>query len=158
MAALIERVEQELRAAMKAGERDRVASLRLLLAALQRAAGERSRGSFGDEDALAVLRQARKQRVEAATAYRDAGQEERAAHEERDLPVIDELLPAAVSQEELERLVDEAIAETGATGMRDMGRVMGLVTARSQGRAEGRAAAELVRRRLAGPASPPGGR
>jgi uncharacterized protein YqeY len=86
--------------------------------------------------------------VDAAEAYDAAGQAERAAHERADLPVIDEFLPAAMSEAELEQLVDAAIAETGASTIKDMGRVMGLVTQRGQGRADGRVASALVRSRL----------
>ena len=115
---------------------------------LQRAEKDKPTGEFTDQDALAVLRRERKQRVEAAEAYRAAGQEERAAAEEADIPVIDAYLPAAMSDAELEALVEAAIAETGATTVRDMGRVMGVVTQRGEGRADGRAASALVRSRL----------
>ena len=133
---------------MKSGDRVRLDALRLLYSALQRAEKDRPAGEFTDQDALAVLRRERKQRLEAAEAYRAAGQEERAAAEEADIPVIDAYLPAAMSDAELEALVDSAIAETGATTVRDMGRVMGVVTQRGEGRADGRTASALVRSRL----------
>ncbi len=146
--SIIEQIQSRLRDAMKSGDRSQVDGLRLLLSALQRAEKDRPAGEFGDQDALAVLRRERKQRVEAAEAYRAAGQEQRAAAEEADIPVIDEYLPAAMSESELEALVDAAIAETGATTVREMGRVMGLVTERAGGRADGRTASALVRSRL----------
>ena len=133
---------------MKSGDRSRTDALRLLVSALQRAEKDRPAGEFGDRDAEAVLRRERKQRVEAAKAYRTAGNEERAAGEEADLPVIDEFLPQGLSEQELEAMVDAAIAETGASSMRDMGRVMGLVTSRAEGRADGKVASDLVRARL----------
>jgi uncharacterized protein YqeY len=145
---IIEQIQSQLREAMKAGQRERLDALRLLYSALQRAEKDRPAGEFTDQDALAVLRRERKQRVEAAEAYRAAGQEQRAAGEEADLPVIDAFLPAAMGDAELEALVDAAIAETGAATVKDMGRVMGLVTQRAQGRADGRAASALVRSRL----------
>ncbi|MDX6547114.1 MAG: uncharacterized protein QOG33_664 [Gaiellales bacterium] len=145
---IIEQVQSQLRDAMKAGQRERLDALRLLYSALQRAEKDRPAGEFSDQDALAVLRRERKQRVEAAEAYRAAGQEQRAVGEETDLPVIDAFLPAAMGDAELEALVDAAIAETGAATVKDMGRVMGLVTQRAQGRADGRAASALVRSRL----------
>jgi uncharacterized protein len=144
----IERVQSELQEALKSGDRVRLDALRLLYSSLQRAEKDRPAGEFTDQDALAVLRRERKQRVEAAEAYRAAGQEERAAREEADIPVIDAYLPAAMSEAELEALVDSAIAETGATTVKDMGRVMGLVTQRGEGRADGRTASALVRSRL----------
>jgi uncharacterized protein YqeY len=145
---LTERVQSELRGSMKQGQRTRTDALRLLLSALQRAEKDRPAGEFSDADAVAVLRRERKQRLEAAEAYRAAGHEERAEREAADVPVIDEFLPEAMRSEELEALVEQAIAETGASSMRDMGRVMGLVTRRAGGRADGRAASELVRARL----------
>ncbi len=145
---VIERIQSQLQDAMRSGRRERLDALRLLYSALQRAEKDRATGEFTDQDALAVLRRERKQRVEAAEAYRAAGQEPRALAEEADLPVIDEYLPAAMGEAELEALVDAAILETGAATVKDMGRVMGLVTQRAEGRADGRAASALVRSRL----------
>jgi uncharacterized protein YqeY len=139
---MIERVQSELQTAMRGGDRTRVDALRLMLSALQKAAKDT------DADAEAVLRRERKQRIEAAEVYREAGHADRAAREEADVPVIDEFLPQAMSEAELEALVDAAIAETGATSMKEMGRVMGLVTQRGGGRVDGKAASALVRSRL----------
>jgi uncharacterized protein len=147
---VIERVKSDLTAAMRAGDRGRIDALRLVLSALQRAEKAVPAGEFSDADAEAVLRRERKQRLEAAESYRAAGRDDRAAAELADVPVIDAYLPAALSEEELTALVDAAIQETGAESMRDMGRVMGLVTARGEGRVDGAAAAALVRARLAG--------
>jgi uncharacterized protein len=146
---MIDRVKTEVTAAMRSGDRDRLAALRLVLSALQRAEKDQP-GELDDERAQAVLRRERKQRQEAAESYRAAGHPDRAAAEEAEVPVIEEFLPADLTPAELEALVDAAIAETGAAVMADMGRVMGLVTARSGGRADGRAAAGLVRARLGG--------
>jgi uncharacterized protein len=145
---VIERVQGELRDAMRAGDRRRVDALRLVLSSLQRAAATKARGAFTDEEAQAVLRRERKQRVEAAAAYRAAGHEDRAAREEADLPVIDDLLPAPLGPDELRAIVDAAIAETSAGGPRDMGGVMRLVGERTAGRADMKEAAALVRERL----------
>jgi uncharacterized protein YqeY len=119
-----------------------------MLSALQKAEKDRPAGEFADADAEAVLRRERKQRIEAAEVYRAAGHADRAAREEADVPVIDEFLPQAMGEAELEALVDAAIAETGATSMKEMGRVMGLVTQRGGGRVDGRTASALVRSRL----------
>jgi uncharacterized protein len=143
---LMGRVQAELRDAMKSGDRQRLEALRLVYSSLQKA--EKDAPEFGDDQAMAVLRRERKQRVEAAEVYEAAGQTDRAERERIDIPVIDEFLPAAMSESELEQLVDAVIAETGASSMKDMGRVMGLVTQRGQGRADGRAASALVRDRL----------
>ena len=147
---MIERVQSELTAAMRAGDRGRIDALRLILSSLQRAGKAVPAGQFAEPDAEAVLRRERKQRLEAAESYRAAGREDRAAAELADVPVIEEFLPAAMSEADLAALVDAAVAETGAQSMRDMGRVMGLVTARGEGRVDGAAAAALVRARLGG--------
>jgi hypothetical protein len=143
---MIERIQDELKTSLRAKDSARTSALRMLLAALQRAA--KDGGELTDEREQAVLRRERKQRAEAAEAFRSAGREDRAAGEQAEMAVIDEFLPAGLSDEELARVVDEAIAETGAAGMRDMGKVMGLVNKRSGGRADGRAASALVRERL----------
>ncbi|HEY2870031.1 MAG TPA: GatB/YqeY domain-containing protein [Gaiellales bacterium] len=145
---MIERVQSELQTAMRGGDRTRVDALRLMLSALQKAAKDKPAGEFTDADAEAVLRRERKQRIEAAEVYREAGHADRVAREEADVPVIDEFLPQAMSEAELEALVDAAIAETGATSMKEMGRVMGLVTQRGGGRVDGKTASALVRSRL----------
>jgi uncharacterized protein YqeY len=144
---LTDTIGSELRDAMKRGDSDRRDALRLVYSALQKAEKD-APGEFGDEQALAVLRSERKRRNEAAEAYESAGHPDRAQAERRELAVIEEFLPAAMSEQELTGLVDAVIAETGASSMRDMGRVMGLVTERSGGRADGRAASSLVKSRL----------
>ncbi|HKV69532.1 MAG TPA: GatB/YqeY domain-containing protein [Gaiellales bacterium] len=145
---MIERGQSKLQTAMRGGDRTRVDALRLMLSALQKAAKDKPAGEFTDADAEAVLRRERKQRIEAAEVYREAGHADRAAREEADVPVIDEFLPQAMDEAELEALVDAAIAETGATSMKEMGRVMGLVTQRGGGRVDGKTASALVRSRL----------
>ncbi len=147
---MIDRIKDESTAALKAGNRDRVGALRMLIAALQRAEKDTPGGTLTQEQSEAVLRRERKQRVEAAEAYRAAGHPERAEAEEAEMDVVDEFLPAALSDAELAQLVDAAIAETGAGSMRDMGKVMGAVAAASGGRADGKAASALVRARLQG--------
>jgi uncharacterized protein len=147
---VIDRVKTELTGAMRASDRSRVDALRLILSALQRAEKSGPAGEFSEPDAEAVLRRERKQRLEAAESYRAAGREDRAAAEMSDVPVIEEFLPAAMTEAELAALVDAAVAETGAASMRDMGRVMAIVTARGKGRVDGAAAAALVREYLGG--------
>ncbi len=129
---------------MKAGDRERVAALRLILSELQKAEKE------GDDDELAVLRRERKRRHEAATAYREAGRAELAEAEESEAAVIEEYLPAELSDEELAAIVDGAIAETGAESPADMGQVMKAAMARVDGRADGGTVSGMVKERLAG--------
>lgn len=142
--AVIEQVQDDVKAAMKAGDRERVAALRLILSELQKAEKE------GDDDELAVLRRERKRRHEAATAYREAGRAELAEAEESEAAVIEEYLPAELSDEELAAIVDGAIAETGAESPADMGQVMKAAMAKVDGRADGGRVSRMVKERLAG--------
>ncbi len=143
---MIERVQTEATAALRAGDRRRVGALRLVLAALQTAA--KQPGGLTPQGELGVLRRERKQRIEAAETYETAGRADRADDERYEAGVIDEFLPAELDTAALAALVDQAIADAGAETMRDMGRVMGLVAERSGGAADPAAAARLARERL----------
>ncbi len=126
----------------------RTGTLRLTLAALRSSEKELGRPLKDDEE-LQVLQRERKRRTEAAEAFRDAGREEQASQEERELDVIEEFMPEPLAEEELERIVDDAIAETGATSLRDLGRVMADVMPQVAGRADGSTVSQLVREKLA---------
>ena len=135
-------VKQDLTAAMKAGERDRVGTLRLVLSELQKAAKE------GDGDELAVLRRERKRRLESARAFREGGRPELALGEEGEAVVIEAYLPAELSDDELRAIVDAAVSETGAEGPQAMGAVMKAAMARAGGRADGKRVSGLVQEAL----------
>ncbi len=128
--------------AMKAGQKQRVGALRLVLSELQKAAKE------GDADELAVLRRERKRRLEAAGQFRDGGRPELAEQEEAEAELIERYMPAPLEDSELDAIVAAAIAETGAGSPKDMGQVMKAVMARSGGRADGRRASARVREAL----------
>jgi len=145
---LIARIEDELKEAMQERDAERRDALRLILAALRSAEKELQRPLHDDEE-LQVLQRERKRRAEAAEAFREAGREEQAEGEERELAVLEEFMPAPLSEEELEEIVDDAIAEVGATSMRDIGRVMADVMPQVAGRADGSAVSQLVREKLA---------
>lgn len=145
--SIAQRIQQDTKDAMKSRDRRRVEALRMLNAALQNREIEAGRPLTEDEE-QAVLRRQLKQREESAEAFRKAGREERAASEAEEAEVVRGYLPASLSREELERIVDGAIEETGATSMREMGTVMGRATAMAGGRAEGKELAALVRSRL----------
>jgi uncharacterized protein YqeY len=149
MPSMIERVEADRRAARRARDEEGVTALGLLLAALRDAAKTAGPG-FSEADAEAVLRRERKRRSEAAASFREGGRAEEAAREDAELERIERYLPEELSEAELERLVDDAVAESGATSQRDLGAVMKLAMARAGGRADGAALARLVRSRLAG--------
>jgi uncharacterized protein YqeY len=146
--SLIVRIEAELKEAMRARDASRVGTLRLTLSALRSAEKELGRPLHDDEE-LQVLQRERKRRIEAAEAFRSAGREEQAQREESELAVVEEYMPAPISEEELERIVDDAIAETGATSLRDLGRVMADVMPQVAGRADGSVVSQLVREKLA---------
>ena len=146
--SLIARLEGELKDAMAARDADRRDTLRLILASLRSAEKELQRPLHDDEE-LQVLQRERKKRTEAAEAFRAGGREEQAEGEERELAVLEEFMPEPLSDEELEDIVDDAIAEVGATSMRDIGRVMADVMPQVAGRADGSAVSQLVREKLA---------
>jgi uncharacterized protein YqeY len=139
---LADRVKTDLAAAMKAGEKDRVGALRLVLSELQKTAKE------GNDDELAVLRRERKRRLESASAFREAGRKELAAGEEAEARMIEAYLPAQLDDDELRAIVAAAVAETAAASQKDMGRVMKAAMANAGGRADGKRVSALVREAL----------
>jgi uncharacterized protein YqeY len=146
--SLIARIEGDLKEAMRARDRSRADALRLTLAALR--AGEKElQRELNESEELQVLQRERKRRTEAAEAFRSAGREEQAAKEESELAVIEEFMPAPIDEEELERIIDDAIAETGATSLGDLGRVMADVMPQVSGRADGSTVSRVVREKLA---------
>jgi uncharacterized protein len=145
---LIEELEGEVQEAMRAGEADRRDALRLILASLKSAEKDLLRPLSEDEE-LQVLQRERKKRLEAAEAFRSGGREEQAAKEEAELDVLEEFMPEPLAEDELERIIDDAIAENGATSMRDMGRVMKDVMPQVAGRADGSAVSQILREKLA---------
>jgi uncharacterized protein YqeY len=145
---VIARIESELKDAMRARDTVRVSTLRLTLSALRAAEKELQRPLKEDEE-LQVLQRERKRRVESVRVFREAGRDEQAAAEEAELAVLEGLLPEPLAEDELERIVDDAIAETGATSLRDLGRVMADVMPQVAGRADGSAVSQLVREKLA---------
>ena len=146
--SLIQQLEDELKQAMVARDEERRDTLRLILASLRGAEKELQRPLHDDEE-LQVLQRERKRRHEAAEAFRAGGREEQAEAEERELAVLEEFMPEPLSEDELEEIVDDAIAEVGATSMRDIGRVMADVMPQISGRADGSAVSQLVREKLA---------
>jgi uncharacterized protein YqeY len=145
--SLTEQIQQDTKAAMKERDRGRVGALRMLGAALKNGEIEAGR-PLTEEEEQVVLRRQLKQREESAEAFRRAGREEQAASESAEAEIVRAYLPEPLSPEALEEIVDRAMQETGATGMKDMGAVMGHAVALSGGRAQGRELAPLVRNRL----------
>jgi uncharacterized protein YqeY len=140
--SVLEQVQADVRTAMKAGERERAAALRMVVDSLQQDA------KLGKGDEVAVLQRERKKRIEAAEAYADAGREEQAAAERFEAELVESYLPEQLSDEELAELVAAAVEETGATEQRQMGQVMSVLMPKVGGRADGKRVSAAVRERL----------
>ena len=145
---LIEEIETQLTDAMRERDDARRDALRLILSSLRGAEKELQRGLSEDEE-LQVLQRERKKRLEAAEAFRSGDRAEQADKEEAELEVLEEFMPEPLSEEEIEEIVDDVIAEVGATSMRDIGRVMADVMPQVAGRADGSAVSQIVREKLA---------
>ncbi|HEY3962575.1 MAG TPA: GatB/YqeY domain-containing protein [Gaiellaceae bacterium] len=146
--SLVDTIEGQLRKAMLARENDRRDALRLILSSLRSAEKDLQRPLSGDEE-LQVLQRERKKRIEAAEAFRGAGREAQAVKEDGELEILEEFMPEPLTEEQVEEIVDDAIAENGATSLRDMGRVMADVMPQVAGRADGSAVSQIVREKLA---------
>jgi uncharacterized protein YqeY len=146
--SLIARIEEELKDSMRARDAERTSALRLILASLRSAEKDLGRPLKDDEE-LQVLQRERKRRLEAAQAFRSGGREDSAVSEEAELAVLEEFMPEPLSESEIERIIDDVIAETGATSLRDLGRVMADVMPQVAGRADGSTVSQLVREKLA---------
>jgi len=140
---ILERVQEDVRSAMKAGARERAAALRMVVDALQQDA------KLGDGDEVAVLQRERKKRLEAAEAFRDGGRGDQADTEQSEAELIEAYLPEQLSDNELLGLVESAIEETGASEPKQMGQVMSALMPKVGGRADGKRVSALVRDRLA---------
>lgn len=140
--SVLEQVQADVRTAMKAGERERAAALRMIVDSLQKEA------KLGDGDEVAVLQRERKKRIEAAEAYSEGGRAEQAQAERSEAELIEAYLPAQLSDEELAELVDAAVAESGASEQKQMGQVMSALMPKVGGRADGKRVSAAVRERL----------
>ena len=142
--AILEQIKVDMQSAMRAGDRERVGALRLLLSELHKAAKD------GSDDELAILRRERKRRLEAAKAYGDAGREDLAGGERAEAELISGYLPAELSAAELHAIVEQSVRESGAESIKDMGKVMKHAMAAVDGRADGKVVSGLVRASLQG--------
>src|SRR5829696_562747 len=140
--SVLEQVQHDVKDAMKAGERERVHALRLIANELQKAAKESEAGD------VEVLQRERKRRLEAADAYRDGGRADLAAAEEREAEIIESYMPEQLSDEELRAIVGDAVAQSGASSPKEMGRVMALVMPKVKGRADGKRVSAAVKEKL----------
>jgi uncharacterized protein YqeY len=142
-----DRLTEAMKDAMRAKDSLRLNTVRLIRTAVKNREID-ARRELDEQEIVAVLSTLVKQRRESAQAYREGGRPELADKEEQELAVIQEFLPAQLGEEEVRGIIEEAVAETGATSMKDMGKVMKVVTARTVGRADGRVVSDLVKARL----------
>jgi uncharacterized protein len=140
--SLLNQVQDDVKSAMKAGERERVRALRMVADALQKA--EKDNGG----DPVEVLQRERKRRLEAAEAYRDGGRAEAADAEQREADLIASYLPEQISDDELKQIVGDAVAESGASSPQEMGKVMAVVMPKVKGRADGKRVSATVKEML----------
>jgi uncharacterized protein YqeY len=147
MSELRARLNDAVKSAMRAGDKARLGTLRLATAALkQREVDERI--ELSDEDVLAALSKMIKQRRESIAQYEQANRPELAAQEQAEIEILSEFLPQPLSETEIDQLIDKAVAETGASSVRDMGKVMGILRPQVQGRADVAAVSARVKDRL----------
>jgi uncharacterized protein len=142
-----DRISEDLRAAMKAGQKTRLAAIRMLATSIRNREVEVGH-DLSDDEFLEVVAREVKRRKEAAEAYDEAGRSELAEREREEEEVLRGYLPEALSQEEVDALVEEAVAATGASGPEDMGKVMGHVMGKARGRVDGAVVSARVRERL----------
>lgn len=138
----LEQIQADVKEAMKSGERDRVTTLRVVADQIQQDA------KLGKDDEVAVLQREKKRRLEAAEALREGGREEQAAAEEAEAKLIEGYLPEQLSDEELDKLVGEAVEEAGASEPKQMGQVMSQLMPKVGGRADGKRVSQAVREKL----------
>jgi len=142
------RIQEDMKAAMRSGDKERLGTIRLIMAAVkQREVDERI--TLDDVQLLGVLEKMGKQRRESMAQFQAGGRADLVAKEAAELAIISAYMPAALSDAELDSLILEAIAATGATSIKDMGKVMGLIKTRAQGRADMAAVGARIKARLA---------
>jgi uncharacterized protein YqeY len=145
---LKERIHTDVTAAMRSGDALRRDTLRMAENAIYNAE-KRDRRTYTDDEVVAILAREVKTRGESVEAFRSAGREDLVSKEEAEIAILDGFLPERLTDAEVAALIDEAIAATGASGVRELGKVMGWLAPRTRGRADGRKVSELVGARLA---------
>jgi len=141
-------IQSDMKDAMRAKEKERLSVIRMLLAAIQTREIEERADDLADQDVLAVVEKLVKQRKDSAKQFADAGRADREAAELSEAEILQAYLPEQMSADEIAALVDEIVAATGASGMQDMGKVMGQLKAKAQGRADMGQLSALVKTKL----------
>jgi uncharacterized protein len=146
--SLRERMDSDLKVALRSGNQDAKDTIRFTLAAIKNAEIDKGR-SLTDEEALAVLQQQAKRRADAIDQFKSGNRADLVEREEAQLRILEKYLPASMSDEELKALVAQTVGDVGATGPKDMGKVMPVIIERAAGRADGRRLSVAVREELA---------
>ena len=149
MSALKQRITDDMKAAMKGGDKARLGVIRLILAALKQIEVD-ERIELDDARVLAILDKMVKQRRDSIAQYESAGRTELAEQEKFEIGIIQDYLPQQLSEEEIAALIDEALATTGASSMKDMGKLMGWLKPKLQGRADMGAVSASIKQKLSG--------
>lgn len=145
--SILERLTEEMKEAMKSGDKERLSTIRLLRGQIKDAEINK-RAALTDDEELTVLTNAAKRRKESIEAFSAAGRADLAEKEKAELTVIQSYLPLPLTDAEIEAIVNEAIATAGAQTIKELGKVMPLVVARTKGRADGKVVSDLVRKKL----------
>ncbi len=145
--SLKQRITEEMKSAMRAGDKERLGTIRLILAAIKQVEVD-TRNDLDDTAVVAILDKMVKQRRESIAQYEKAGREELAAREQAEIEIIQTYLPEQLGEAEIDALITAAIDETGATSLRDMGKVMGKLKPQLQGRADMGAVSAIIKQRL----------
>jgi len=147
MSGLLKKLQDEMKAAMKSGDKERLSTIRMLISEIKKVQIDKKK-ELSDEEIIQILQRYAKQRKESIKQYTEAGREDLAQKEERELKIVQEFLPQQLSEEEIEKIVEEAISETRASSMKDMGKVMKVVMEKVKGRADGSLVSSIVKKKL----------
>ena len=145
--SLLKKLQDEMKTALKSGDKDKLSVIRMLISEIKKFQIDLKK-ELSDDEITQILQKYAKQRKESIKQYKEAGREDLAQKEEKELEIVLQFLPEALSEEEIQRVVDEVITETGASSMKDMGKVMKIVMERVKGRADGSVVSQIVKQKL----------
>ncbi len=144
---LLEKLQEEMKKALKSGDKERLSVIRMLISEIKKVQIDKKK-ELTDDEIIGILQRYAKQRKESIQQYKKANRQDLVEKEEKELKIVQEFLPEPLSEEELEKIVSQVIEETGASSIRDMGKVMKVVMERVKGRAEGSKVSQIVKSKL----------
>jgi len=144
---LLQTLQEEMKQALKAKDTEKLSVIRMLISEIKKVQIDKKK-ELSDEEIIQVIQKYAKQRKESIKQYRDAGREDLAQKEEKELEIVSKFLPEQLSEEEINKIVEQAISETGASSMKDMGKVMKVVMEKVKGRADGSLVSKIVKEKL----------